>query len=302
MKLRRAYPTDTGQERRVGLYTFPMADSNSNSATLTLKDIKTLTREIFGQANVISVPRVLVLLTRDHVSAILLNQIIYWSERSEKGNGWFYKTADEWYGELAITYSQIERALNKKLRKLGVETCVKKVGATPKTHYRINHNVFGTLFLSFLESQKVRNSGDLKIKEPNFSNSGDLKIHDSQESRKSMIKGTETTTKITHRHTASAPPPGVGVGSKFSFEECRRYAEYLKASGQGIVNPGGYATTIFRSGEADIQIGMFLNPIAQIDLSECPECHGSGMFYVDPTNLDKGVVKCRHLKITAQAS
>jgi hypothetical protein len=47
------------------------------------------------------------------------------------------------------------------------------------------------------------------------------------------------------------------VGSKFSLEECRRYAESLR--GEGIQNPGGYATAIHRSGEADDRIEAFLS-------------------------------------------
>jgi hypothetical protein len=50
--------------------------------------------------------------------------------------------------------------------------------------------------------------------------------------------------------------PSVRVGSRFSLEECRRYAESLR--GEGIQNPGGYATTIHRSGEADIRVAAFL--------------------------------------------
>lgn len=48
----------------------------------------------------------------------------------------------------------------------------------------------------------------------------------------------------------------VRVGSRFSLEECRRFAESLR--GEGIQNPGGYATAIHRSGEADDRIETFL--------------------------------------------
>jgi hypothetical protein len=46
------------------------------------------------------------------------------------------------------------------------------------------------------------------------------------------------------------------VGSKFTLEECRRFAESLRA--EGIQNPGGYATIIHRSGEADDRVEAFL--------------------------------------------
>jgi hypothetical protein len=51
-------------------------------------------------------------------------------------------------------------------------------------------------------------------------------------------------------------PSGVRAGSRFSLDECRAYAESLRS--EGIQNPGGYATTIHRSGEADDRIEAFL--------------------------------------------
>jgi hypothetical protein len=91
---------------------------------------------------------------------------------------------------------------------------------------------------------------------------------------------------------------GVGVGSKFSLEECRRFAEHLQKTGQGINNPGGYATTIFRSGEADTQIEAFLNPPASstnFKVDGCPDCGGSGYYY--PEGVEKGVKLCKHEKL-----
>jgi hypothetical protein len=92
--------------------------------------------------------------------------------------------------------------------------------------------------------------------------------------------------------------PGVRVGSKFTLEECRRFAEHLQKTGQGINNPGGYATTIFRSGEFDAQIEAFLNPpspSAALKADSCPDCGGSGYYY--PEGLEKGVKICKHEKL-----
>ncbi|HEX8473074.1 MAG TPA: helix-turn-helix domain-containing protein [Pyrinomonadaceae bacterium] len=90
---------------------------------------------------------------------------------------------------------------------------------------------------------------------------------------------------------------GVGAVSKYSIEECKRYAEHLRATGQGITNPGGYATTIHRTGEADALIEKFLNPSAatQVDAAQCPDCRGSGFYY--PKGHEGGVAKCRHEKM-----
>jgi hypothetical protein len=97
------------------------------------------------------------------------------------------------------------------------------------------------------------------------------------------------------------PAAGVRVGSKFTIEECRRYAEHLKSTGQGINNPGGYATTIHRTGEADELIDRFLNPTlsTQADTSQCPDCKGSGFYY--PNGPTGGVAKCKHEKLVAES-
>jgi hypothetical protein len=94
---------------------------------------------------------------------------------------------------------------------------------------------------------------------------------------------------------------GVRASSKFTIEECRRYAEHLRSTGQGINNPGGYATTIHRTGEADLLIENFLNPgtSSQIDTSQCPDCQGSGFYY--PNGLTSGVAKCKHEKLRTES-
>jgi hypothetical protein len=87
---------------------------------------------------------------------------------------------------------------------------------------------------------------------------------------------------------------GASVNSRFSLEECRRYADHLKATGQGITNPGGYATKIFRSGEADAFIESFLNPPTELDINQCTDCRGTGFIYIDQSNHDRGVRPCKH--------
>ncbi|HYX71922.1 MAG TPA: hypothetical protein VE732_04070, partial [Nitrososphaera sp.] len=62
----------------------------------------------------------------------------------------------------------------------------------------------------------------------------------------------------------------------------------------GINNPGGYATKINRSGEADTQIQVFLHPPPQ-KAATCALCANSnGFIYIDESDRDKGVRACKH--------
>ena len=105
----------------------------------------------------------------------------------------------------------------------------------------------------------------------------------------------------TQKENTQTQEVGVRVGSRFTIEECRRYAEHLRSTGQGINNPGGYATTIHRTGEADELIERFLNPVSsiQVNTSQCPDCKGSGFY--DPNGPNGGVAKCKHEKLTAES-
>jgi hypothetical protein len=108
-------------------------------------------------------------------------------------------------------------------------------------------------------------------------------------------------TQKENTQTQEEPVVGVRVGSKFTIEECRKFAKHLQTTGQGINNPGGYATTIHRTGEADMLIESFLHPDATIptsnlDTSQCPDCHGSGFFY--PKGIEGGVARCKHEQLS----
>jgi hypothetical protein len=116
----------------------------------------------------------------------------------------------------------------------------------------------------------------------------------------------ENTYKETH-NTGVQQNESVGVraGSRFSLKECRRYAEHLQKTGQGITNAGGYATIIHRTGEADDLLEEFIKSrpdikAVSIDTSKCPDCHGTN--FREPGGVGKGVVKCKHERLVISKS
>ncbi len=139
----------------------------------------------------------------------------------------------------------------------------------------------GTIYQMLLPGATLdtRSRGDLKAR-------ADMKSGDD-------FKYTTKETHLKETHTNTA---GVGVSSRFTLQECRKYAESLRAD--GIINPGGYSTKIHRSGEADELIAAFLSPVVPsptVDVSRCPDCHGTGFW--EPGGAGKGVAKCKHARI-----
>jgi len=116
-----------------------------------------------------------------------------------------------------------------------------------------------------------------------------------------VIADNKVNTQKENTQTQDAPAASVRVRSKFTLEECRRYAKHLQSTGQGINNPGGYATTIHRTGEADLLIESFLHPetagvvSATLNTSQCPDCNGTGFYY--PQGVEGGVAQCKHERL-----
>ncbi len=100
-----------------------------------------------------------------------------------------------------------------------------------------------------------------------------------------------------HTHTQNEPPEaaGVGVGSRFSLKQCIAYAEHRKASDPNMRSAGAIGRKLYETGREDELIAEWLaaKDAPQLDSSQCPDCHGTGMYY--PEGLGKGgVKKCDH--------
>jgi len=126
------------------------------------------------------------------------------------------------------------------------------------------------------------------------------RVSEATEVSPGIVSGTTNKNKYKDLKNNTHTQAGVRVGSKFTIEECRRYAEHLRSTGQGINNPGGYATTIHRTGEADLLIEGFLHPEAaapssNLDASQCPDCNGTGFYY--PQGVEAGVARCKHERL-----
>ena len=132
------------------------------SATSFRKQIMELLGESYGDKTLVLCPTAFVkLLHGDHKAAILLSQILYWSDRTQDPDGWFYKSYAMWQAETGLSETQVRRIVNgdprvttaqRPLRDLGVETKLKKVRSTgaPTLWYRLDREKFLGMLHSFL--------------------------------------------------------------------------------------------------------------------------------------------------------
>lgn len=109
-----------------------------------------------GQQNVLTIPRAYIDITGIIEDALLLSQIIYWTDRTTMDDGWFAKSYAEWHDEIALSKYQV-MAATKRLSVAGVETIVKKFNNAPTVHYRLRKLDFELWIVKKLDERKSRN-------------------------------------------------------------------------------------------------------------------------------------------------
>ncbi|MDK6296534.1 conserved phage C-terminal domain-containing protein [Staphylococcus caprae] len=141
--------------------------------------ISSIITQFSGQNNIIPIPVIYIEITEDYHTAALLNQLIYWSDRTSRKDGYFYKSYKEWEEEIHLSKYQVMRA-TKKLKNMGiVETALKKANGAPTVHYKVDSKEVSQWIVKKLNNGKLRNS-----------------TMDSEETQQSLTEiTTETTTK-----------------------------------------------------------------------------------------------------------
>lgn len=90
-----------------------------------------------GHDRMVTIPKIYIELTGDLAESVLLNQIVFYSDKSHRNDGFFYKSYKEWAEEVCLTERQVRHA-TKKLREKGIiETKVMKANGAPTVHYKL---------------------------------------------------------------------------------------------------------------------------------------------------------------------
>ena len=111
-----------------------------------------------GQGNIITFPKIYFKITKDVNAAIVLNQIVYWSDRTKRTDGFFYKTYKEWNEEILLTQYQVKNAVDKLIKLKFVETKLHRANGAPTVHYRANIRLLTNSIIKELDNQETSQS------------------------------------------------------------------------------------------------------------------------------------------------
>lgn len=126
-----------------------------------------LIAQMSGQDNYLTINRMYVQFMDSLEGGIFLQQLIFWSDKTQSDDGFFYKSYVEWKEEICLSEYAV-RKYSKFLKEKGVlQTKLKKVGGSPTVHYKLDMTGFLKILESFLknlgnESEKIQN-GNLNI-------------------------------------------------------------------------------------------------------------------------------------------
>ncbi|MBQ4926525.1 hypothetical protein FDK33_24880 [Citrobacter werkmanii] len=145
-----------------------------------MSQIFEIVQSLSGQRNCITIPvPYLDYFSGDqqaHALGAVLNQLVFWSGKSDLNDGWFYKEHSELAAEIrGVSEDQVQRLVNKICTRWlpgVVEKAQRQVNGTKKTHYRIDGEaLINVLFPSMLDSAESRN-GKREVAEPIPQNHG----------------------------------------------------------------------------------------------------------------------------------
>ena len=127
-------------------------------------DIKSVISTFSGTERHITVPRVYLEMLGDFNTAAFLNQLIFWSDKTRRKDGYFYKTYTEWNEELLLSEYQVRRSA-KILKEEGfIDTKLKRANGSPTLHYKVNMDKLSESILKKLKNRNLTNlSNDSEV-------------------------------------------------------------------------------------------------------------------------------------------
>lgn len=127
--------------------------------TDTLRDDTfTLIKSLTGQSNTFSIPVQFIKYTGSFEAALFLSQLLWWSDKGSREDGFIFKTYAEWEEETTLSEYQVRKITRLLKNDYEVlETKLLKANGVPTLHYRLDPVKFSDSFLEFLKNGNLKN-------------------------------------------------------------------------------------------------------------------------------------------------
>jgi hypothetical protein len=255
---------------------FPRADrivNNANptkhavgrSASTTIKpQVRLPIEELFDRP--IAFHRIFAEVTGSVNAGLLLSQFVYWSKRTSKGDGWFWKTQEELKEETAMTRRQQETA-RKILCRAGL-THEKRKGVPPKTWFKVDLDCLEKLLVQYGGN---RHSGLAQTYKPETREAPDRDGRNRQPGEAETARHlllSETTSETTHRGSSRDTSVSGGGGHPPNTDATAAFRAF--GFDDRMATKRFQRIVVQRSG--DLRNGNIVAVMEKIIL-DCQDCH-----------------------------
>lgn len=105
------------------------------------QEMRNIIKKMSGQDHIITVPRIFIeFLDGDLNTALVLNQLVFYADKTKRTDGFFYKSYGEWEAETGLTRRKIKGSIDKLINKELVATKLKKANGAPTLHYALDYD------------------------------------------------------------------------------------------------------------------------------------------------------------------
>ena len=116
-----------------------------------------LIKDLTEQTAIVAVPRLFVQALGSLDVAYFFTQVLYWSDKGSRDDGFFWKSDQDWIDELGLSQYQIRKARTD-LEALGlIETRVMRAHGSPTVHYRVLPEGITKWILQFSQDRTCEN-------------------------------------------------------------------------------------------------------------------------------------------------
>ncbi len=125
-------------------------------------------RSLSGQQNWLSMPKAYIDTMGSLEGGLMLSQMIYWSNKGSRADGYFWKSYKSWKEETSLSKYQVSKQVKIMKENKFLTTKVVKVSGVTILHYKFNFNAFQKWLVKKLHHQKSKNltSGSQKTSLP----------------------------------------------------------------------------------------------------------------------------------------
>jgi hypothetical protein len=115
-----------------------------------------LITNLSGEGNMFIIPKAFIQITKSYEISLFLSQLLYWSDKGKRSDGYIYKTMQEWQDELMMSEYSLNKS-RKYLKEHGIlKEKILKANGNPTVHYKVDAEALLLWFSTF--SPKSNNS------------------------------------------------------------------------------------------------------------------------------------------------